>query len=117
VRTLISDDFRAAWERFDFMRHGRPRPSVASSSGEETGRTPLAMYLNDFCKVPMSLAGIPSILVPSGLSDGLPVGFQLVGPRVQRERAARRPPMRSSGRSRSSRATSGGTAGELLPSR
>ena len=38
------------------------------------------MYLNDFCTVPMSLAGIPAISIPAGLSDGLPVGFQLAGP-------------------------------------
>jgi aspartyl-tRNA(Asn)/glutamyl-tRNA(Gln) amidotransferase subunit A len=38
------------------------------------------MYLNDFCTVPMSLAGIPGISIPCGLSDRLPVGFQLAGP-------------------------------------
>ena len=38
------------------------------------------MYLNDFCTVPMSLAGIPGISIPNGLSEGLPVGFQLAGP-------------------------------------
>jgi aspartyl-tRNA(Asn)/glutamyl-tRNA(Gln) amidotransferase subunit A len=38
------------------------------------------MYLNDYCTVPMSLAGIPAISIPCGLSDGLPVGLQLAGP-------------------------------------
>jgi aspartyl-tRNA(Asn)/glutamyl-tRNA(Gln) amidotransferase subunit A len=38
------------------------------------------MYLNDFCTVPMSLAGIPAISIPCGLSEGLPVGFQIAGP-------------------------------------
>jgi aspartyl-tRNA(Asn)/glutamyl-tRNA(Gln) amidotransferase subunit A len=38
------------------------------------------MYLNDFCTVPMSLAGIPAISIPCGLSEGLPVGLQLAGP-------------------------------------
>jgi aspartyl-tRNA(Asn)/glutamyl-tRNA(Gln) amidotransferase subunit A len=40
----------------------------------------LQMYMNDFCTVPMSLAGIPAISIPCGLSEGLPVGFQLAGP-------------------------------------
>jgi aspartyl-tRNA(Asn)/glutamyl-tRNA(Gln) amidotransferase subunit A len=38
------------------------------------------MYLNDYFTVPMPLAGIPAISIPCGLSDGLPVGFQLAGP-------------------------------------
>ena len=38
------------------------------------------MYMNDYCTVPMPLAGIPAISIPSGLSEGLPVGFQLAGP-------------------------------------
>jgi aspartyl-tRNA(Asn)/glutamyl-tRNA(Gln) amidotransferase subunit A len=38
------------------------------------------MYLNDYCTVPMSLAGIPGISIPNGLVDGLPSGFQLAGP-------------------------------------
>jgi aspartyl-tRNA(Asn)/glutamyl-tRNA(Gln) amidotransferase subunit A len=38
------------------------------------------MYLSDACTVPMSLAGIPAISIPAGLSDGMPVGFQLAGP-------------------------------------
>jgi aspartyl-tRNA(Asn)/glutamyl-tRNA(Gln) amidotransferase subunit A len=54
-------------------------PSVAFELGAKTD-DPLAMYLNDFCTVPMSLAGIPGISIPSGLSEGLPVGFQLAGP-------------------------------------
>jgi aspartyl-tRNA(Asn)/glutamyl-tRNA(Gln) amidotransferase subunit A len=78
VRTLISGDFRAAWEQFDFVATPTA-PSVAFELGAKTA-DPLAMYLNDFCTVPMSLAGIPGISIPSGLSDGLPVGFQLAGP-------------------------------------
>jgi len=37
------------------------------------------MYANDICAVPANLAGIPAISVPGGLSDGLPVGVQLIG--------------------------------------
>ena len=78
VRTLIGQDFAAAWERFDFIATPTA-PSVAFELGAKT-EDPLAMYLNDACTVPMSLAGIPAISIPSGLSAGLPVGFQLAGP-------------------------------------
>ncbi len=78
VRTLISRDFDTAWEHFDFVVTPTA-PSVAFALGAKTD-DPLAMYLNDFCTVPMSLAGIPGISIPSGLSEGLPVGFQLAGP-------------------------------------
>jgi aspartyl-tRNA(Asn)/glutamyl-tRNA(Gln) amidotransferase subunit A len=78
VRTLISQDFKAAWERFDFVATPTS-PGVAFELGAKTD-DPLAMYLNDYCTVPMPLAGIPAISIPSGLSEGLPVGFQLAGP-------------------------------------
>ncbi len=44
------------------------------------------MYLNDYCTVPMSLAGIPAISIPCGLSEGLPVGLQLAGPAFSENR-------------------------------
>ena len=44
------------------------------------------MYVNDYCTVPMSLAGIPAFSIPSGLSDGLPAGFQLAGPAFSENR-------------------------------
>jgi aspartyl-tRNA(Asn)/glutamyl-tRNA(Gln) amidotransferase subunit A len=78
VRTKIAEDFAAAFETVDFILTPTA-PSVAFALGEKTG-DPLAMYLNDYCTVPMSLAGIPAISIPCGLSDGLPVGLQLAGP-------------------------------------
>ena len=78
VRTLIANDFKQAWERFDFVV-SPTAPGVAFELGSKTD-DPLAMYLNDFCTVPMSLAGIPAISIPNGLSDGLPTGFQIAGP-------------------------------------
>ena len=67
-----------AWERFDFIV-SPTAPGVAFELGAKTA-DPLAMYLNDFCTVPMSLAGTPVISIPNGLADGLPVGFQIAGP-------------------------------------
>jgi aspartyl-tRNA(Asn)/glutamyl-tRNA(Gln) amidotransferase subunit A len=78
VRTKISEDFRGAFEELDFVVTPTS-PWTAFELGAKT-EDPLAMYLNDFLTVPMSLAGIPAISIPCGLSDGLPVGFQLAGP-------------------------------------
>jgi aspartyl-tRNA(Asn)/glutamyl-tRNA(Gln) amidotransferase subunit A len=84
VRTKISEDFRTAFERFDFVVTPTS-PWTAFELGAKTD-DPLAMYLNDFCTVPMPLAGIPAISIPSGLSDDLPVGFQLAGPAFSEQR-------------------------------
>jgi aspartyl-tRNA(Asn)/glutamyl-tRNA(Gln) amidotransferase subunit A len=77
VRTKIAQDFKSAFAEVDFILTPTA-PTVAFSLGEKTG-DPLSMYLNDFCTVPMSLAGIPAISIPCGLSDGLPVGLQIAG--------------------------------------
>jgi aspartyl-tRNA(Asn)/glutamyl-tRNA(Gln) amidotransferase subunit A len=84
VRTKISEDFREVFERFDFVVTPTS-PWTAFELGSKTD-DPLAMYLNDFCTVPMSLAGTPAVSIPSGLSDGLPVGFQLSGPAFSESR-------------------------------
>jgi aspartyl-tRNA(Asn)/glutamyl-tRNA(Gln) amidotransferase subunit A len=84
VRTKIAADFAAAFSEFDFVVTPTS-PSVAFRLGEKTG-DPLAMYLNDFFTVPMSLAGIPAISIPAGLAEPegggprLPVGFQIAAP-------------------------------------
>src|SRR4051794_37605158 len=78
VRTKIADDFRAAFARFDFVVTPTS-PTVAFTLGEKLD-DPWAMYLNDYCTVPVPLAGLPAISIPNGLSEGLPVGFQIVGP-------------------------------------
>ncbi len=84
VRTRISEDFRAAFDTVDFIVTPTA-PSTAFELGAKSD-DPLAMYLNDFCTVPMSLAGIPAISIPCGLSEGLPVGFQLAGPAFSENR-------------------------------
>jgi aspartyl-tRNA(Asn)/glutamyl-tRNA(Gln) amidotransferase subunit A len=84
VRTKIAVDFAAAFERVDFVVTPTS-PSVAFGLGEKTD-DPLAMYMNDFFTVPMSLAGIPAISIPAGLAEPegggprLPVGFQIAAP-------------------------------------
>ena len=84
VRTKIADDFRAAFERVDLILTPTS-PTVAFKLGERTA-DPLAMYLSDYCTVPMPLAGVPAISIPGGLSDGLPVGIQLAGPAFSENR-------------------------------
>jgi aspartyl-tRNA(Asn)/glutamyl-tRNA(Gln) amidotransferase subunit A len=84
VRTKIADDFRAVFETFDFVVTPTS-PWIAFGLGSKTA-DPLAMYLNDFCTVPMPLAGIPALSIPSGLSEGMPVGFQLAGPAFSENR-------------------------------
>ena len=87
VRTKIADDFRTAFESCDLIVTPTS-PTVAFKLGERTDN-PLAMYLSDYCTVPMSLAGIPAVSIPAGLAPaadgsgperGLPVGFQIAGP-------------------------------------
>jgi aspartyl-tRNA(Asn)/glutamyl-tRNA(Gln) amidotransferase subunit A len=78
VRTKIADDFREAFDAVDYIVTPTA-PTVAFALGEKTS-DPWTMYLNDYLTVPMSLAGIPAISIPCGLSDGLPVGLQLAGP-------------------------------------
>ncbi len=84
VRTKIAEDFRVAFDSFDFVVTPTS-PWTAFELGAKTD-DPLTMYLNDFCTVPMPLAGIPAISIPSGFSDGLPVGFQLAGPAFSENR-------------------------------
>jgi aspartyl-tRNA(Asn)/glutamyl-tRNA(Gln) amidotransferase subunit A len=84
VRTKIAEDFRTAFDQVDLILTPTA-PTVAFKLGEKT-EDPLAMYLNDFCTVPMSLAGIPAISIPCGLSEGLPVGLQIAGPAFSENR-------------------------------
>jgi aspartyl-tRNA(Asn)/glutamyl-tRNA(Gln) amidotransferase subunit A len=84
VRTKIAQDFAGAFADVDFVVTPTA-PTTAFKIGELTD-DPLAMYLNDYFTVPMSLAGIPAISIPNGLSDGRPTGFQLAGPAFSENR-------------------------------
>ncbi len=80
VRTLIQQDFDAAFEKADVLV-SPSAPTTAFKFGEKIA-DPLAMYLNDVTTIPANLAGVPGMGLPMGLApeDGLPVGFQIMAP-------------------------------------
>ena len=78
VRTLVQRDFAAAFERADVLV-SPTAPTTAFKLGEKLD-DPMAMYLNDVATIPANLAGVPGMSLPSGLADGLPVGFQVLAP-------------------------------------
>jgi len=78
IRTLIAQDFARAYEKVDAILTPTA-PSAAFAMGEKSD-DPIAMYLNDVFTVPASLAGLPAISVPAGLStEKLPLGLQVIG--------------------------------------
>jgi len=79
ARSLLSADFARAFEKADVIVCPSI-PTPAFRIGEKT-EDPLTMYLSDIFTVPASLAGLPAISVPSGLSAGLPLGLQIMAPR------------------------------------
>ena len=89
VRTLISRDFEAAFEKADVLV-SPTAPTTAFKLGEKLD-DPIAMYLNDLATIPANLAGVPGISVPSGLAeeDGLPAGFQILAPALADDRCYR----------------------------
>jgi aspartyl-tRNA(Asn)/glutamyl-tRNA(Gln) amidotransferase subunit A len=78
VRTVLIREHKEAFERFDVLATPTS-PTVAFPLGAKTA-DPLAMYLNDLLTIPSCMAGLPGLSVPCGLSEGLPVGLQLIGP-------------------------------------
>jgi aspartyl-tRNA(Asn)/glutamyl-tRNA(Gln) amidotransferase subunit A len=78
VRTVLIREHKEAFERFDVLATPTS-PTVAFEFGAKTA-DPIAMYLNDLLTIPSCMAGLPGLNVPCGLSDGLPVGLQLIGP-------------------------------------
>jgi aspartyl-tRNA(Asn)/glutamyl-tRNA(Gln) amidotransferase subunit A len=78
VRTVLIREHAEAFERFDVLLTPTS-PTVAFELGAKAAN-PLAMYLNDLLTIPSCMAGLPGLNVPCGLSEGLPVGVQLIGP-------------------------------------
>jgi aspartyl-tRNA(Asn)/glutamyl-tRNA(Gln) amidotransferase subunit A len=87
VRTLISRDFAAAFASCDVLV-SPTTPTVAFGLGDRTD-DPMAMYAADLCTLPASLAGVPAISVPCGLSEDLPVGLQVMAPALADDRCYR----------------------------
>jgi aspartyl-tRNA(Asn)/glutamyl-tRNA(Gln) amidotransferase subunit A len=78
VRRLITDDFRAAFEKVDLLI-GPTTPTPAFAIGAKID-DPVTMYLNDIYTIGANLAGLPGLSIPCGFVDGLPMGLQLIGP-------------------------------------
>ena len=83
VRTLIQQDFDAAFARADVLV-SPAAPTTAFRLGEKL-EDPLAMYLNDVATIPANLAGVPGMSLPMGLApeDDLPTGLQIMAPARQ----------------------------------
>ena len=84
VRTLIIQEFKSVFERFDAIVTPTT-PTTAFKFGEKID-DPLKMYLNDIFTMPANIAGIPAISVPCGISGGMPVGLQIMGDAMMEEK-------------------------------
>jgi aspartyl-tRNA(Asn)/glutamyl-tRNA(Gln) amidotransferase subunit A len=78
VRRLITDDFARAFQSVDVLM-GPTSPTTAFDIGAKVD-DPITMYLNDIYTIGANLAGLPAISIPCGFANGLPVGFQIIGP-------------------------------------
>ncbi len=84
IRTLIKREFEAALRAYDILAMPT-MPCVAFKLGERI-KDPLSLYLADVNTVPVNLAGLPSISVPCGVFNGLPIGLQLVSGQFQEDK-------------------------------
>lgn len=83
VRTLILNDFRRAFKKFNVLV-GPTMPILPFKIGEKI-KDPLAMYMCDIETVSANLAGIPAISIPAGFVGNLPVGLQIMAPPLHEE--------------------------------
>ncbi len=78
VRTLIINEFKKAFKKFDVLV-APTMPMIAPKLSEVMEIPPLKEYMADALTVPINLAGMPQVSVPCGLADGLPVGLHILG--------------------------------------
>jgi aspartyl-tRNA(Asn)/glutamyl-tRNA(Gln) amidotransferase subunit A len=78
VRTVIKREHDELFQRFDVLLS--PTSATTAFPVGSRAQDPLAMYLTDVLTIPSNMAGLPGLSIPCGLSEGLPVGLQLVGP-------------------------------------
>ncbi len=78
VRTKIINEFNTAFQKVDFLI-GPVSPTLPFKIGEKT-KDPLQMYMADLLMPGSNLTGNASISVPAGMSNGLPVGLQIIAP-------------------------------------
>lgn len=83
VRNLIKQDFENVLKKVDVMITPSS-PTLPFKIGEKAD-DPLQMYLSDIFMCPINIAGVPSLNVPAGFSEGLPVGMQIIGPQFSEE--------------------------------
>ena len=86
VRTLIAQDFARAFEQVDVLV-SPTTPTTAFKLGEKA-EDPMAMYNFDLCTLPLNLAGLCGMSVPSGLASdtNLPTGLQIMAPAFEDDR-------------------------------
>ncbi|MBP1920182.1 Asp-tRNA(Asn)/Glu-tRNA(Gln) amidotransferase subunit GatA [Youngiibacter multivorans] len=77
VRKLIQDEYNSIFSKFDAMI-SPTTPTPAFRIGDKTEDV-MAMYLNDIYTVPVNIAGIPAVSIPCGLTEGMPLGLQIMG--------------------------------------
>ncbi len=78
VRTLIKQDFEAAFEKVDILV-SPTSPTTAFKIGEKMA-DPLSMYLDDLMTIPVNMAGLPGLSLPCGMdAKGMPIGLQIIG--------------------------------------
>jgi aspartyl-tRNA(Asn)/glutamyl-tRNA(Gln) amidotransferase subunit A len=77
VRTLITQEFRDAFEKYDALITPTS-PTTPFKIGEKVD-DPVQMYLSDVCTLPINIAGLPAVSIPCGFANDMPIGMQIIG--------------------------------------